>query len=151
MIARLTMLGLVLGCLAGCGPDSRLNPANWGQAAVPETLVPASAPRIDRRALVDRVVDVRVDETTGGAILRAEGIAAADGYHGAALVFDAANGAAVDGVLSFTYRIEAPRAGSTAPAGSRRSTAAVFLSDQTLAGVRQLRVIARQNEAIVRR
>ncbi len=138
---------LALG-LTGCArlADSRINPLNWfgrsaSVAATPETrgpLVPSGGVVVvDNRALIETVTDLRIERKPGGAIVRATGIAATQGYFNAQLVLTGIEG----GVARYDFRVEAP-AGYEAvgSVGSRRITAAVTLGSSELAGIRSIEV-----------
>ena len=153
---------------------SALNPFNWfgrsresrqrSQAASGEdaeliAAVEAAAARPDRRRgpstfrpelgdyriLVHQVTGMSVDRVPGGAIVRATGLPRSQGYWDAELIA-APLSAQSDGTLVFEFRVFPPlgtRQAGTAP--SREVTVARYVSDQTLAGVRQIVVVARQN------
>ncbi|NHX27948.1 hypothetical protein HA397_28830, partial [Escherichia coli] len=133
--------------------ESRLNPFNWFgkdseetvEIVIPEGGVTANRP------LVAEVASLRVDRTPGGAIITATGMARSQGYWDAELVaeFDEQP---VDGVLSYQFRAYPPLA--RLPEGSPRTrelTAAHFVSDQTLEGVRSIVVKGASNQRSSRR
>ncbi len=150
-------IGLSLACLVlancGGGNGSGLNPFNWFRSGPEvETLVPVEeVVVIDTRPLIANVAAVRVDPLPDGIILRAVGIAAQQGYWEADLVADSTT--PVNGVLTFGFRV-APPLNPAAPVGSQRTRevhAAIFISEQSLAGVRSFRVIGQQSAQTARR
>jgi hypothetical protein len=160
--AGLAALAAVL-VLAGCGTirESRLNPVNWWGGSSSEA--PSLAPRdgypetiADTRPLVAQVVTMQIDRAPGGAIVRATGLPATQGWWAADLVAEVqttgGHPVAENGVMSFQFRILPPPVGTrSGPQQSREVTAAVFLSDQELAGVRTITVKGRDNQRSSRR
>jgi hypothetical protein len=162
-----TTLALILSALvlSGCAAarESRLNPFNWfggDRAAAPvaseavNPLIPvrrASLLRDDDRepvyagTPVAEVAAIAVDRRPGGAILRATGVAAASGAYDVRLVPDADG--AQDGTLDFALSAVQPGL----VGGPQTVEVAVFLSDQDLAGIRQIRVSGTQSARVVRR
>ncbi|MBT8409388.1 MAG: hypothetical protein KJN93_07165 [Alphaproteobacteria bacterium] len=146
-------LGLCAVLLAGCSrvSESRLNPLNWfrSEPEAPAQLVPNRARATDPRPLVPQITGLRLDPAPGGAILVARGLAARQGAHDAALVFVATQNPAL---IGFEFRAEAPEPGTPigAPA-TRNITAARFLSDADLAGIRQIQVLAADGGRALRR
>ena len=142
----------ILAVLAGCGAirDSRVNPFNWfGKDRVETVDADAQYESQDNRPRVDQVVSVKVEQVTGGAILRAVGLPQTQGYYEAELVQLQSE---TRGLLDFGFRIVPPqqviRQGTTA---SREVTVAKFLSTQDLNGVSRIRVQAARNARSVRR
>ena len=141
-------LCLALG-LTACAriTESRLNPFNWfgpsqRVVATPvqqqvRPLVPEGAIRVvqDRRTVIDRVIDVRVNRTPTGAIVEATGVAATQGYFHAELVpVSLANG-----TLTYDFRVEAPPAFEVVGSEfSRRITAAERLDRDEVAAIRRV-------------
>lgn len=152
---------LLIGALAlsACGriADSRLNPLNWfgrSEVAPAATLEPAdgyAALPEDGRLSVTEVTGLEVTRTPGGALVVARGLPPTQGWWDAGLV--ALNdGVPVEGVLTFAFRVAeppAPRRVSTPQ--SRELTAGVFLSDQSLTGVRRIVVQGTANSRAVNR
>ncbi|AXT33984.1 hypothetical protein D1820_02780 [Phaeobacter sp. LSS9] len=168
----LLLVGAV--ALSGCGfRDSRVNPLNWfggsDEVEVVETsgepvnpLIPvqnrvsvfARPDAVDETVLVQSVTDMRVERTPTGAIVYATGIAARQGAYGVELRLDEADRDARtrDATLDFTFRAIYPDTRSAL--GSERTRtlrAAVSLSQQQLASVRSIRVVAAQNARESRR
>lgn len=150
----LAALALALG-LGACGPvrDSRLNPMNWFGRDSTETLVPAGGwnTGTDRRALVPVVTDLEVIQTTGGALVRASGLTAAQGYWDVELrpVNDERP---LDGALIYEFVVAAPRTQTAVSTeASRTVTAGVKISNTRLAGVRRIIVRGAENARTVNR
>jgi hypothetical protein len=148
---------LILGTLAGCGrvAESRLNPFNWfGGSESSPTLAPEGGYATieqDRRRMVDQVSALAIERTPGGAILRAIGLPVEQGYYDGELV-SVSDGKPVEGVLEYQFRIRppvAPTRVSTVP--SREVVVGLFLSNQDLDGVREIRVVGQRNTRAVRR
>ena len=149
--------------------DSRVNPFNWfGQSrseriAQPENtnpLIPRGGGLFSRRVKEDvyygrpfeQVTDLTVERVPGGAIVRATGLAARQGYYEVQLTPANALEEPVDGVL--TYRLEAVRPTKPTPVGTpptREVIAARRVTDQQLRGVRQIRVEGQLNAQVARR
>ena len=140
---------------AGCGTisDSRLNPVNWFGSGRSESVAATAQPSTPRdgRALIRQVVSLQIDRTPGGAIVKAIGLPETQAHYDAELV-PLGDGAAVDGVLEYQFRISPPA--GTPPAGppqSREVVVALFVTNQTLVGVRTIRVSGADNAVVVRR
>jgi len=148
------LLCLALG-LSACArlADSRINPLNWFGRSTEVAVAPAGPVRplvtpgrgvtvVDARVRIETVTDVSIERTPGGAILRATGLAATQGYFNAQLVLVEA----ADGVAVYEFRVEAPPGfeaiGSEA---SRRITVAETLDAATLAALRTIEVRGAQN------
>lgn len=120
--------------LAGCGRmrESRLNPLNWfGRARrnrTQATLKPNEA--ADGRQLVREVTELQVEQSQGGAIIRAAGLPPTQGWWKAELVSETRGRPDEDGVLTYRFLVyQPPGQTRTSTPQSRRLTAAVFLSD----------------------
>ncbi|SUZ30783.1 hypothetical protein ROE7235_00510 [Roseibaca ekhonensis] len=150
----LAALALVLALGAcGSGSWSRLNPMTWFGDDSVETIAPSSgwASTVDRRALVPVVSDMEVLRTPEGAIVRARGTTATQGWWDVQLrpVNDEKP---VDGALIYEFVLAEPRQRTgTGPEQSRSVNAAVKVSNYTLAGVRRIVVRGAQNARSVRR
>lgn len=144
--------------LAGCGGfrDSRLNPMNWfGRSAEgPATLEPEggyAAARGDFRVPAREITRMEVQRIQGGALLTAAGLPPTQGWWDAELVAEN-DGKPVDGVLTFRLLVAEPRVVSrVSTPQSREVTAGTFLSDQTLADVKQIVVLGELNSRSSRR
>lgn len=155
-------LFLVLGLsTAGCSriADSRLNPFNWFGSSTSEPaatttgeirpLVPLGGGAVvDNRGLIANVTGLSLDRTPDGGILRVTGQAATQGQFNAQLVPVAQEGS----TLTFAFRIEQPAGAQTAgSAATRTVTVARVLSNDALAGVRQVRVEGATNARVISR
>ncbi|MCI2393134.1 hypothetical protein [Aliiroseovarius sediminis] len=142
------MSSLVLG-LSACGGGASLNPFNWFQSdGVKEVaVVPEGGFLEDQeyRGLVTQVVDLQVLRSTGGAIIRAKGLPPRLGYWDAQLVAEN-GGRAVDGVLTYMFRISEPPYRTNAGRPKQREVyVGRFVSNARLQGVRSIRVIGESN------
>lgn len=153
MIGRLILILTLVGMLAGCASiaESRFNPFNWfGRGQEAETLAPGERPA-DPRPLVDQVTELVVERVPGGAIVRARGLPPTQGYYDGALVSETRN-TPEDGVLTYQFRIVEPATPQrVSTVRSREVIVGLFLSDQTLEGVRSIRVEAARNARVARR
>lgn len=141
--------------LAGCSglSSASLNPANWfGKSTGNATQTPAEikplVPErrrvtvVDARVLIAEVTALEVARTPGGAIIRATGIAASQGYFNAQLVPVSSE----NGVLTYDFRVEAPAGYEPlGSAASRQITVAEVLTLQELRGIRQIVVRGASN------
>ncbi len=162
--------------LAGCGGfrDSRINPRNWfgrstSRARQPaETsdadgnpLIPEDEGGIFRRrrrreevyegTLVDQITALAVERTSDGAIIRATGQTARQDAFDVRLVPEQPGGTPEGGVLSYELKALQPSNAPQGPARTRQVQAGVFVSNQTLEQVREVRVRGRRNERVSRR
>jgi hypothetical protein len=154
--------------LTSCGTvrDSRLNPFNWfGRAQstpVAETseeinpLIPRRRASIFRQTrdesyqgwAVQQVSDLRIERRPGGAIITAVGTPDYQGAFEVKLVkVDAESDATT---LTYEFAALQPNA-RTGTLASRQVTAAVWLTDNELAGIRTIRVKAERNVMSSRR
>ena len=145
---------LVITLLAGCGGlrESRLNPFNWfGRDKEERIAVVEKADYVGPRGLVGEVLSLKVDRLPGGAIINAMGLPPTQGYWSADLV--PLNGGKPDkGTLVYEFRLAPPP--GPEPVGEKRSRevlTGLFVSDQDLAGVRRITVLAERNKRTVRR
>ncbi len=155
--------------LPGCGGSSggsAYNPLNWFGKSRNETVAPEaknalipkkSGLRREQAApegvAVAQILALAIEPAAGGAILRVTGLAPTLGAYDVRLVpeFDLA----IDGplqTLEYSLKTEySTRSRPAAPQRSRELTAAVFLSDEDLEGVREIRVSGAENARSVRR
>ena len=144
--------------LAVAGCESNLNPVNWlgGQATDGPTIRLREAPQVvDRRPLVDQVARLSLEPTAGGALLTAVGLPPSQGYWNTALLPEARGvddrPVAQDGVIRLRFvALPPPTPQPAGTAVSREVSAGLFLSDQTLQGVRRVEVVGARNSRAVR-
>ena len=153
------------GCGGGSG-GSAYNPLNWfgksrNATVAPEAknaLIPQkSGLRRERAApegvTVAQILALAIEPAAGGAILRVTGLSPTLGAYDVRLVpeFDLE----IDGplqTLEYSLKTEySTRSRPAAPQRSRELTAAVFLSDEDLEGVREIRVSGTENARSIRR
>jgi len=150
---------LVLGACAGGNPGGsagslgNLNPFNWfrggdQRAAVPESLLPARAVFVvDSRAMVDQITGISVEKTPTGAIVRATGLAPAQGYFNAGLVVVAS---ARNGDLTLQFRARPPgQTTAIGPPHLRKLVVGYALSAAQVRGIRRIHVVAMRNSRSV--
>ena len=139
----------LLGVLGGCSriSESRLNPFNWfGRDGAVE--VQAVEVVTDPRPLVAQVINVSIERAPGGAILRAVGLPPRQGHWAPELI----ETGRANGVVAFHFRLAEPPAPTRVSTQvSREVVVATFLTDQDLAGVREIQVIGSQASRAVRR
>lgn len=139
--------------LGGCGDSGvNLNPFSWfggGQQTAIITVVETGAID-DPRPLTAEITAARIEPIPGGAILHAAALPPRQGFWEPVLLVEN-EGTPEGGVLSFQFRASPSPAGTpSGTAASRRITAGVFLSDQTLQGVRQIVVKSAGNQRTLR-
>lgn len=147
--------------LTGCAriSDSRLNPFNWFSKSQADVVTASGEIRplvdpsrisqiIDNRSLIRQVTALSIERTSGGAIVKATGLAETQGYFNAQLVIATSEGS------TLTLEFRAQRLGDlqiAGPAATREITAARVLTDDDLAGVRTIRVVGAENSRSSRR
>ena len=175
MRKTLTTVLIASFLLAGCGAirDSRLNPFNWfgrsqevavdtGQTTETNPLIPRrtglfsrSRQEYENRDLTTPIATVSelwVERVPGGAIIRAKGLDATQGAFNVLLVPELDDEVAVDGVLTYTLERQLPlEPRPVGPTQTREVVVARRVTDQTLQGVRTIKVVAAQNARQVRR
>ncbi len=153
MVKTLTLALAVAVLVTGCGrvAESRFNPFNWfGRDEPVQTAAPGSLVERDPRPLVTEVSSVTIERTPEGAILRAVGLPPTQGYWDPALLYDETRSS--PGRLVYQFRLAQPETRQrTATEASREVTTALFLSGQTLAGVREIQVLGVSGSRAVRR
>ncbi len=157
MMYRPLLAGMALVlALGGCASirDSRVNPFNWfGQSSEVATLTPDGGwtTQLDNRALAAEISDMAVERYPGGAIIRAAGIMPTQGWWDAELVAQN-EGRPLDGVLTYEFRVAAPRTQTrVSTPQSRTVSAGLRITDRRLDGVRTIVVRGAQNARSVRR
>ena len=148
------LIALVLA-LGACGSvgESRLNPMNWFSKRSAETLAPADGwgDVADRRALVPLVTEAEILRTPEGAVLRATGQMATQGWWDVQLR-PVNEERPVGDALVYEFVAASPlsqgQAGSDA---SRQVTAGVKITNARLDGVRRIVVRGAQNARELRR
>lgn len=146
---RLALALMLATSLTACATvrDSRINPFNWfGGAQSQPTTVSAVELVADGRVPVDQLTRMELKRMPGGAILTATGLPPTQGWWDAELIPQDPDEVAVDGVLTYRFVVNKPdRLTRQSTPQSRELTAGRFLSDQTLAGVRRVVVVAARN------
>ena len=147
MLRAILALALITS-LTACG--TRLNPFNWfgGDREERIAVIETEADPQDLRGLVDEVVELSVDPTAQGAIIRAMGRPAVQGYWQAELVEVSRDA----GTITYEFRVFPPL--TAAPSGtpqSREVLVGAQLSNFDLAGIRTITVIGAQNRRSVNR
>ena len=153
LLLGLGALGLLAGCSRGAnrkgGALRMLNPFNWFGRSENRA---NREPQIyrDPRELVDQVVELRVERTSSGAIIRAVGLPAVIGAYDAELV--PLDEGPVKGTLRYEFRLMPPKDGGLpGPKRARLVHVARYLPTPALEGVRRIEVIGRKNRRITRR
>lgn len=135
------------------------NPLNWfgGSRAETIALTPEDgyADTSETRTIVSQVTEMSIVRSSGGAIIHATGLPPRHGYWGAELVPEN-NELPVNGVLTYVFRIHEPTGananrGTGASAYARQVIVAHFVSENTLQGVRQIRILGTENSRVARR
>lgn len=154
LLAGLGALALLAACSRGGenkgGGLRMLNPFNWFGRSREEVNATPQVYR-DPRELVDEVVDLKVERTSSGAIIRAVGLPAVIGVYDAELV-PLKDEEARPGVLRYEFRLMPPKdGGMPGPKRARLVHVARYLPNPLLEGVRRIEVIGRKNRRITRR
>ncbi len=145
-IAALVALGLLAGC-AGLS-NSRINPLNWFKPR-DKTYASFSIEKpADPRPLIEMIVDMHIEKLPSGALVRATGRAATQGYWLAELVVNEVD---EKGILVIDFRAVPAAAGAAVSTPrSREITAAVSLRADTLASAKRIILRGAQNEKSAR-
>ncbi len=112
-----------------------------------ETLKPIEGAVVERdhRRPIAEVASLRIDQTPGGVIVHAVGMPLTQGYFDAELV-SLSDDRSVDGVLAYEFRVWEPRGfEATGTAPSREVDVALFISNISLSGVREIQVVGASN------
>ncbi len=162
LVTLLTISGLALAGCAGFR-DKMFNPGNGfdpGGAAPAgalgaNPLIPEEGESIFRRKAdaetyagtpIYAVQDVTIEPASGGAIVKAVGVSLRQGAFDVRL-WPENGGAPVDGMLTFTLRAVQRADTPQGPEQTRRVSAGQFVSSQTLAAVRGVRVLSQTTTA----
>lgn len=156
--------------LAGCGGwrDSRVNPTNWFGKSRSERVQPAEdanplLPKKTRGVFskpepedltvpITEVTELRVEQTTTGVIIYAEGVAARQGPFEVELRPVTTPEEEAEGTLSLEFRVLYPRqATPVGTAHSRTVHAAHSMTKYEISSIRTIRVVAEQNVRTTRR
>ena len=152
MTSRVLLALMVAISIAGCArvSESRLNPFNWfGRSESAEVV--QQAPNADPRNLVTQVISLRVEQVPAGAIIHATGLPPRQGYFNGDLV-PVGGETPQNGILVYEFRSASPYTNTrVGPQQSREVIVGRFVSEQTLATVRQIRVNGATNALVVRR
>jgi len=144
-------VGILLGlCLTLMACGSRLNPLNWfgGGERLPEVEATAEPTATDPRFLAAEVVNLSIEPLPSGAIVTATALPTRQGYFEPELV----EIERTEDRITYEFRVQPPP-GET-PVGnatSRQVIAAADLSNQDLAGLREIVVQGATNRLISRR
>jgi hypothetical protein len=129
--------------------ESRLNPFNWFGRSEPAELLTAAPDQVDPRALVADVTELTIEPYTGGAIIRATGVMASQGWWNVELV-------EVEGDdpthLTLDFRLLPPL--SPTAVGNQRSrevTAALTVTPRRLEEITRVTVSAERSARTTRR
>ncbi len=170
MFKPIVILIFSAGLLTGCSTvrDSRVNPFNWfggsrsvavqSESAAANPLIPASRGngllRINKSAgpylgqPINQISELLIERRPGGAILRASGVADRQGPFDVRLLLQPVQ---TPGTLAYTLSAVQTAGARDASPWSRTVTAALWLTDQELAGIRTIRVTGRTNELVTTR
>ncbi|PZX13612.1 hypothetical protein LX81_03161 [Palleronia aestuarii] len=149
-----TTLLLAAGLLAlvpACGrlADSPLNPFGWLPEARPAAVTLGADAAADPRPLMDQVAALAVTPAPGGVVIRATGIAPAQGWYDGALV---PVPTALPSTLAFAFRAAPPATPArVSTPRSREVTVALFVPEAEIRRVREIRVSGARNAQAVSR
>ena len=178
MFKPLSVLMISVLVLTGCATvrDSRLNPFNWFGRSTSEPVNTSTATGNDNPLIPARngnglrnllglktkeenvpyagqpvavVSDLVIERRPGGAIVRATGIADRLGPFDVRLV--PVKEQSGNGTLAYTLAALQQPGPRNASEAARSVTVAVWLTDQDLAGIREIRVAGRTNVQVTRR
>jgi hypothetical protein len=148
VLAGLAAVMVVTGCATV--RESRLNPFNWFGRSQEQRAVAQAAALVDGgRVQVDQVTALTVEPTTGGAIVRAVGVPETQGWYKAELIREEG---AKEGEAVFRFVVKKPQVDTRSGTPmSREITAATFLTNFQLEGIRQITVTGARNARSTRR
>lgn len=137
--------------LTGCGSsDISLNPATWFAADDPVEMVETAAfeTRVDPRPTVTVITSLTIDRLPGGVIVRATALPPEQGWFDSQLVEETSSDASV---RLYSFRgIPPENATRVSTQQSRELTAAAYISDIELQGIREIQVVGATNRRTVR-
>lgn len=147
MLRAVLVVSVILS-LAAC--ESRINPFNWfggdrEQRVRVDPDDPGRAEILDSRFLVAEIIQLSVEQTTSGAIVRATGVAPSQGYFDAELVLVEST----ETTVVYDFRVASPIGNATA--GLQEISVGAELTVGELAGIRTITVIAQSNRRSVER
>lgn len=143
----LTISGCSGGSTGSAGSMGNLNPFNWfgGNKTDEVALTPRGgfAESVDRRPRVGQIVKITLERTSFGVILHANALLPSQGYFDLDLV---QSDEARSDQLVFDFRAWPPQTPTVAGTPRQRElTAAIFLSSQTIRGIREIVVVGATN------
>jgi hypothetical protein len=148
---RFIVIALIaLTMVSGCSriSQSRINPLNWFSPKEAKVILFSTERPADPRPLIDMIVDAALEPLPSGALVRATGRAARQGYWQADLLVNSVDEA---GNLIIEFRaIPVQGGGTDSPARSREVTAAVSLRADTLASAKRIIIRGAENETSLR-
>lgn len=172
MNTTLSVLIVASIAVSGCATvrESRVNPFNWfgGSSSVPvaqtggtgaaNSLIPVKSDSIFRRDETEAVYagwpvgtigELLIERRPGGAIIRVTGIADRAGPFDVRIIEDTAQ----TSPSTLAYTLEALQSAGPRNTGAyaRTVTAAIWLTDQELDGIREIRVTGANNALVTRR
>jgi hypothetical protein len=150
--ALIALLVLTL-TLAACGGlrDSRVNPRNWFNRSSSEPTLGPTRVTTDNRPLVPQVSSMVIEQTSTGAIVRAEAVMPTAGWWDAELVPEN-DGRPIDGVMTYRFVAARPRQPvSVTSEPARTISAAAVLSVFDLEVMTEVVVIGAENTRRARR
>jgi len=153
---RTPLILLLVSALAvtGCGrlSDSRMNPRNWFGSSADErpSLGPVSD-TVDNRALVAQISALTIEQTSSGALVRAEAVTTSAGWWDGELVPEN-YGRPAAGVLTLRFVASPPREAAPDTGVQSRTLVAVYpLSQAHLDTVSEIVVTGEGNSRRTRR
>ncbi|MCR8549649.1 hypothetical protein M4578_17600 [Salipiger sp. P9] len=169
MFKSLSVLIVAGVVLTSCGSvrESRLNPFNWfggsESVAVDPAATGANNPLIPKRRAsvfrakeagyaghpVETVSELLIERRPGGAIIRVTGVADRAGPFEVRLIKD--EDVSDDNTLAYTLKALQSAGPRNTGERARMVTAALWLTEQELAGIREIRVAGRTNARASRR
>ncbi|SHK23519.1 hypothetical protein SAMN05444000_12313 [Shimia gijangensis] len=163
---RVFVLCLAIAVMGVSACNSRYNPVNWFDGseevdveggATANPLIPAKSGFVSKPdevypgITVAKITELKVERVADGALIRAAGVAYVQGAFSVKLM-PQNDGKPVKGVLTYDLMAIHPASGFRGGADNTRLvTVAHSLTDQQLAGVRTIKVVAIENARQARR